>query len=886
MNRPRIAFVLLGQLLLAACGSGGAGSESDAGGAGIVAQGASTDPAVIDVPVAYIRREAGVDGTFPVFDMRDPVQFVPGAALYVIDRASPEASRINVTDRAFEDADGFVAPYDVRDLTVSADGGTLLFAMRAPEPEDPAAPVPTWNLWTYEVASDSLQRVFASDVQAEAGDDRFPAFLPDGRIVFASTRQQRSRAILLDEGKPQYAHLEESGRGPAMSLHRVNADGSDLEQISFNPSHDIYPAVLQDGTLAYVRWDRAPGHDGFNLYRLLPDGRANELLYGFHSHDATALGPVEFSAPRELPDGRLLVRLQARQPAALGAGELIVVDPSAFVDLGVPVSTNAGGVEPDFKRIVPREVRLDDLPSLGGRYLGAWPLFDGTGRLLVSWSPCRAVRVDGSFGPCIGVPLDQTVEAPPAYGIWVYDPASDTQQPVLIPESGVAFTEPVALAPSGNPAVLVDGAAAGELDADLLAADVGAIDIRSVYDIGGEDTSGLGIAALADPGSSNVTDRPVVFLRLIKQAPLPPREVIEVPGFAFGPRRSLGMREVLGYATVHPDGSVLTAVPADVPFSLELVDAQGARVHVHRQYWLDVRPGEVLRCNGCHLAGDTTPHGRPEIGPASINPGGPFPGVTAELSGTSGETLAQAYADRHGVPLPSLDVEFQDLWTDPAVRPADPPFAYRYRDLSTPLPFSDVCLAQWSARCRALIHFPVHIAPLFDLPRTVLDTDGVTVLEDHTCTACHAPVNADGLAMVPAAQLDLSPSPSDANPDQLTSYRELLFSDNEQEVIDGVLVDRLVQATDGAGTPLFETDEFGQQILDAAGNPIPVLVPVRLAPPASAAGARASGRLFAPFGPGGSHAGYLSDAELRLLREWLDLGAQYYNDPFAVGAGS
>ena len=35
---------------------------------------------------------------------------------------------------------------------------------------------------------------------------------------------------------------------------------------------------------------------------------------------------------------------------------------------------------------------------------------------------------------------------------------------------------------------------------------------------------------------------------------------------------------------------------------------------------------------------------------------------------------------------------------------------------------------------------------------------------------------------------------------------------------------------------------------------------------------------------GGSHAGYLSLAELRLIAEWLDIGAQYYNDPFAAPA--
>jgi hypothetical protein len=52
----------------------------------------------------------------------------------------------------------------------------------------------------------------------------------------------------------------------------------------------------------------------------------------------------------------------------------------------------------------------------------------------------------------------------------------------------------------------------------------------------------------------------------------------------------------------------------------------------------------------------------------------------------------------------------------------------------------------------------------------------------------------------------------------------------------------------------------------------------------SPAGALASVRFFSRFQRGGSHADYLSSAELRLVAEWLDIGAQYYNDPFAAPA--
>jgi hypothetical protein len=80
-------------------------------------------------------------------------------------------------------------------------------------------------------------------------------------------------------------------------------------------------------------------------------------------------------------------------------------------------------------------------------------------------------------------------------------------------------------------------------------------------------------------------------------------------------------------------------------------------------------------------------------------------------------------------------------------------------------------------------------------------------------------------------------------------------------------------------------DEQVQIGVDAMGNPI--LAPVSINPSMSAAGARIS-TFFSCFDVGGggcpsrSHVGYLSPDELKLIAEWLDIGAQYYNDPFAV----
>ena len=97
--------------------------------------------------------------------------------------------------------------------------------------------------------------------------------------------------------------------------------------------------------------------------------------------------------------------------------------------------------------------------------------------------------------------------------------------------------------------------------------------------------------------------------------------------------------------------------------------------------------------------------------------------------------------------------------------------------------------------------------------------------------------------------------------ERFLSYQELLAGDNEQDVIDGTLQDILVP------------DGF-----DADGNQLFRTIPVN--PSMSVAGANASTTFFSRFDAGGSHEGYLTDAEMKLLAEWLDVGAQYYNNPF------
>ena len=214
---------------------------------------------------------------------------------------------------------------------------------------------------------------------------------------------------------------------------------------------------------------------------------------------------------------------------------------------------------------------------------------------------------------------------------------------------------------------------------------------------------------------------------------------------------------------------------------------------------------------------------------------------------------------------PTVDVVYRDIWTDEAAagRQADPDITLSYGDLLTPRPVSPACEQTWTASCRTVVHYEDHIHPLWSLPRETTDMNG-NVISDFTCISCHSDRDAQNQLRVPLAQLDLSDGLAPNVQDQLEAFRELLFGDVELELNMGALQPRLVQV----GTD------------PVTGDPILDTVPV--APSMSGAGANASQRFFSRFAPGGTHAGYLSDAELRLLSEWLDIGAQYYNDPFRV----
>jgi hypothetical protein len=309
---------------------------------------------------------------------------------------------------------------------------------------------------------------------------------------------------------------------------------------------------------------------------------------------------------------------------------------------------------------------------------------------------------------------------------------------------------------------------------------------------------------------------------------------------------------------------------------------------------MQIRTGETVVCNGCHVQGQVPPsnsHGRRGLF-AVVNTGAPvtgqaFPNTALQVTDrtgavvapprqpNAGETMAEYRAamqvtcvDAACADHPAVDIVFTDVWTPTGVGTPDPTEVWTYSQLATPAPVRADCETNWQGNCRITIHYPLHIAPMWTTPRnSITAVNPATMMPYTTCTDCHSPADAAGVKRIPAgnSQLDLSPSPAATPPcdqQEYTSFCDLLFPHPQLDP-----VTMLPIIVPGPPDPV---------------TGLPTQVVLQTTPPMSGAGANASGMFFSEFATGGTHAGWLSGAELKLISEWLDIGGQYYNDPFAI----
>ncbi|MDO5582146.1 MAG: hypothetical protein Q4G69_13545 [Planctomycetia bacterium] len=150
-------------------------------------------------------------------------------------------------------------------------------------------------------------------------DDITPNWLPDGDIVFSSTRRLGyARCYWWGFGK----------RWNVYTIFRMKPDGSGIKQLSWHETNEWFPEVNANGLITYARWDYidrdAVTHQ--NLWAMRPDGTNPLAVWG----NASPNPMCTFQAV-PIPNSKKYVFTSSAHHSITG-GSPAILDPSAGVD--------------------------------------------------------------------------------------------------------------------------------------------------------------------------------------------------------------------------------------------------------------------------------------------------------------------------------------------------------------------------------------------------------------------------------------------------------------------------------------------------------------------------------------------------------------------------
>jgi mono/diheme cytochrome c family protein len=882
-TRVRVAALATSAALGAAmtgCGNGSSGSDSS-----------STVTVNGDVPIAYAMRVNTI-GANPT----NGAPTAPGGDLMIREKSSASAVEHNITAQYTQGKGDASSP------DISYDGKKIIFSMRCPASnavttsDGQPACTGRWNIWEYDMSNSGLTGgTFRRLTSSSDADDVDPTYLPAGKgFVFTSNRQTKSH-VNQALGHDYFA-LDEYERERVFNLHTMDAEGKNITQISFNQSHDRSPVIRPNGDIMFSRWDHVGGRNHFKIFRAKPDGTDLFVLYGAHSEGNSFLHPRDMD-PKGQYKGFLTSDLMPLSRTHEGGG-LVMIDAANYSEQNTPANPTVPA-QGGQKQMTAQSLNIGRGVSQYGRVTSPFPLWDGTDRVLLSYTPCEVTR-KGVVVPCATLTADEMTRleddnrliadqqadelqdnVPPSYAVYMFDPKQQTFLIVAAPPKGMMYTHPVAIQPRTEPNATDPTA----VDETLAAQNLGLLEVRSVYDTDGLSRMGDAVLTAADlktgcttaiakttptdpadtraqvadlvrmkdPADPAYQCAPARFIRAVR--------AIAPPQGMTGMRSAIGetefeMQQILGYAPIEPDGSFKLTVPADTPIGLAVIDEQGRAFQTHTN-WIQVRPGERRTCDGCHS---------PRRGGA-LNSGAVVNSVPAALKATmasahmSGETMAgtRTRLDPDALKL-AADMMYSDVWADTTKPGIAARSSITLKYTGNPSASDDLATA---VPVNGIINYPDHIAPLWTRSR---GTGGA-----NTCTNCHNDPD----------KLDLRASVGGSG--RVTSYDELMLGDPVLDA-NGVPVTRIEEGVQviERGAALVDTAASEGEALGLARKSrlAEIMFGQNLMSGADARTAHPNPPASAP-----DHSKMLNAAEKRLVAEWIDLGGKYYNDPFDANSG-
>ena len=461
----------------------------------------------------------------------------------------------------------------IRSPCVHFDGKRVLFSMNKGRSNFHICEIDTSAAGKSEFGKYEVKQLTsASDVS-----DVDPVYLPDGNIVFASSRQRK---------------FVPCDRQLVPQLFRMTGTGANIHQITRSLVHENQVSVMPDGRILYSRWDYVDRNfaDGHGFWVANPDGTNQAIIWG----NNTAHPSAGWNA-RVIPGTSRLVCILGTHHGSLG-GALAILDPGKAIDgygsisrtwpghvrqrftslEKLDLSREAGRHSSVYKayrtwpekalRLVEEDPNLrihrweDTQGNVKPWYDTPWPLSDITGLGAGKYFLCSRASARGGKS-----------------GIWLVDIFGNE---IHVYSEGPGCYGPMPLAPSRKPTVMAPRRDYGNGD--------GYFYVRNVYI--GTHMKGVKRGAAK-------------FLRVVES---PDKEGLsrkwwnclgsQSPAVNYS---DFNTKRILGAVPVAEDGSAYFAVPSDRFVYFQLLDKNGMMIQSMRS-GTSVHSGETLGCVGCH----------------------------------------------------------------------------------------------------------------------------------------------------------------------------------------------------------------------------------------------------------------------------------------------
>lgn len=406
---------------------------------------------------------------------------------------------------------------------LSRDGKRILFAFVAC---DSTTPVPTslavnetgkddryFHLYEIGVDGSGLRQLTSGPY-----DDMMAEYLPDGDLVFVSSRRKGHSRCFGPEYSPRWHNY---------TLHRASPDGSGIHTLSYNDVSEWFPAISDAGQILFARWDYidrdAVTHQ--NLWSCRPDGSAPMAVWG----NGLPRPHCTFQA-KPIPGSNKLVFI-ASAHHAITAGPVCLLDPSR------------GSNAPEaVERVTPLPFPEAEPGRLVEWYESPWPLSEDD--FLVAYSP-YPLRMQG----------EHALAPNPDHALGVYLLDRRGNRELLYRDPAIGATTPIPVIARATPPIL-----ASQLP--KAAPPFGEMVIQDVY----QGLDGVPRGAIAE-------------IRIVqifpKTTPVANQPRIGLAGEENG-------RAILGTVPVEPDGSARFLVPAGKKILFQAIDRDGFARRVMR----------------------------------------------------------------------------------------------------------------------------------------------------------------------------------------------------------------------------------------------------------------------------------------------------------------